>query len=595
MGLFEGKSKYVYKMNQKQFDEMVDFYKKLGYSDKQCKKLSESCFGAKIVVDKSMPDSTDWEFYRKVIAPPNPFRGAPGKGFSSSMKGLARAPMVEEAVEDCMPEPCGMPAPQPPMMATAQSAMMGGAVPMMNAPQAVFSTAQTHTAPEIEEATPLDRPQMIFSANVNTASWTYVRSRILQDRYVDKDFVRIEEIINSYPYHLKKAKDDQLFSVNIEHGACPWKDGSELMFVGLKGRKVSKKIKQNLAFLVDVSGSMEDRWILVQMSLMSIISKLGKGDIISIIAYSDETVTVCKKLECDDMSECVKAVLSIDGIGGCTNGSEGLENAYRFLSDNYNKEANNRVFIFTDGDFNFGVTTEGGLSEYIKKKRETGIYLSVIGYGISNFKDDKMEALAKNGNGNYTMITNPEDILENLWEKLVSNLVTVAKDVKISVELNPKYVKEYRLIGYDSRVMTQKEFHDTEKAADGIGSEHNVAAVIQLTKGEATKTYSSRYVNTASADLADEFAFIEIHYKTPEGEDQVLTHTVTVSDFEEASGKNMPVATLLAAFGLVVKASEYRGTADKKMLGALLEKAVPDKKQDNDYTHFAVIKKYVSD
>ncbi len=588
MSFFEGKTKYAYKMNEKQFGEMKAFYEKLGFSEKQCKKLCEKCFGADIKVEKNYPYRQDWEFSRtrEYLMPKPPVKG----------RSAARTMAVEDGAV--------------PMMRSAAmtgSPMMGGAMPcppvmaepamaeaMMEPPQ--FNTAQTHTAPEIENTTPLDKPQMIFSANVNTASWSYVRSKILNDRYIDPDFVRIEELINSYPYDLKKPKGDDLFSVSAEYGPCPWNDEAELMLVGIKGKKAKKKVKQNLAFLVDVSGSMEDRWILVQMSLASIISKLGKDDIISIIAYSDDTVTVIKNLRCDDMSRCVKAILEIDGIGGCTNGSEGLENAYSFLSENYDKEGNNRVFIFTDGDFNFGITSEGGLSGYIKKKRETGIYLSVVGYGMNNFKDDKMEALAKNGNGNYTIITNPGDILENLWEKLISNLVTIAKDVKISVELNPEFVKEYRLIGYDSRVLTQKEFNDTEKAVDGIGSEHNVAALIELKRGEAKQQYSSRYVNVSASEKSNEFAFIEIRYKDTDDNNLVFTKAVTIEEIESAEKKNIPAAAVIAAFGLCVKDSEYRGKADKQLLKSLTkENILLNEDGSKPYSHYAVIKSYAED
>ena len=592
MGLFDFKSKYFYQMSKKQFKEMKHFYKKLGYSDKQVDKLCSKCFGADIVESEKADYEPDWEFYRKQNRVERPLKQYGARG---GMRGLSKmaAPVEDGAIMEtdepmeleCCAEPpamaaCGMPAPMP------------GAV--MNSE--VFNTAKTHVSPENERATPLDKPQAIFSANVNTASWSYVRSKVINGQYIDKDFVRIEELINSYPYKLKKPKDGSLFSVYTEKGECPWNDEAELMFVGIKGKKADKKIRQNLAFLVDVSGSMEDRWILVQMSLAAIISKLGKGDIISIIAYSDDTVTVVKNLECSDLGDCVKAILSIDGIGGCTNGSEGLENAYKFLSDNYDKESNNRVFIFTDGDFNFGITGEGGLAEYIKKKRETGIYLSVVGYGMSNFKDDNMESLARNGNGNYTMVTNPADILDNLWEKLVSNLMTIAKDVKISVELNPKFVKEYRLLGYDARVLTQKEFNDTKKAVDGIGSEHNVAAIIELKRGTAEKQYSSRYVNTSAADNSEEFAFIEIRYKDVDGNNLVFTKAVTKDEIDGSDGKNVKAAAVIAAFGLCVKQSEYAGKADKALLKALIKENVLKEEDDDDsYSHYSIIKKYAGE
>lgn len=575
MGIFDGiKSRYVIEMCKRQYNELLGFYEKLGFNSKQSKMLAGNCFGAKVVVRESEYYHDDWEFSRRDTQPRMPFRETRAMKAAMPM-GLCSAP-VEEALDDgiVFEEACVMPAPMP------------------GAPVPEFNTAKTHAAPETESATPLDRPQMIFSANVNTASWSYIRNRVVQDRTIDKDFVRIEEIINSYPYKLKAPSGDELFSVNIEHGKCLWNDGAELLFVGLKGKKADKKVNQNLAFLVDVSGSMEYRWVLVQMSLMAIISKLGKGDVISIIAYSDETVTVVKQLKCDNIDDCIDAVLKIDGIGGCTNGSQGLENAYKYLEENYDKDTNNRVFIFTDGDFNFGITGEGGLAEYIKTKRKTGIYLSVVGYGMSNFKDDNMEALARNGNGNYTFVSNPADILENLWDKLISNLVTVAKDVKISIELNPQYVKEYRLIGYDARVLTQKEFNDTEKAVDGIGSEHNVAALIELKRGTAEKEYPTRYVNTETAGNTDEFAFIEIHYKTPEGKDSVMKHTVKISDLSETGNDNIPAASLLAAFGLYIKQSEYKGSTDIPMLRSMLD-GFETKDNKESYSHFDIIEKYI--
>lgn len=590
MSLF-GKSSYIIEMCKEQYDEMYDFYVKLGYSEKQAKKLCSSCFGAEIVATDSEYYRYDWCFYRKRRQSPIEkkfkesarYRTASGMMMDSAMMGGAMARSA-------------MPAPMPMM---SMAAMPGEAVMdemcMCAAEPPEFNTAETKVVPEIEETGTLDRPQMIFSANVNTASWSYLRDKIIQDKRIDTSFVRIEEIINSYKYKMKAPKDDsELFSLSFEHGKCPWNEGSELLMVGLKGKKSQKKVKQNLAFLVDVSGSMTDNWVLTQMSLAAIVSKLKKGDHMSIIAYSDNTVTVAKKMKCDDMDECVKAILSIDGIGGCTNGSEGLENAYSYLSDNFDKEGNNRVFIFTDGDFNFGITGESGLTDFIYRKRETGIYLSIVGYGRENFKDNKMEALARNGNGNYTFVANPYDILDNLWKKLVSNLVTVAKDVKISVELNPYYVNKYRLIGYDARVMTKQEFNDTEKAADGIGSGHNVAALIEFTRGKAEKTSSGRYVTAESQGNKDEFAFIEIHYKNPEDENLVMTKVITIEEFENAKSKNMPVITLLAAFGLVVKDSQYKGSADKEMLSNMVKEFEDNEDIDkkSKYGHINIIKKY---
>lgn len=577
-------------MCQKQFDEMRQFYLDIGYSEKQADKLCGSCFGADIVVGEYAAYSNDWTFRRK-------FKPRPEKK-SLFGKGKVSSPsdgMVFEAARS-MPM-MGMAAPMAgmaaPMMRMAEPALEDACFEGAAADE--WNTAETHSADEVEEESTLDRPQIIFSANVNTASWSYLRNKIVDGNRIDKDFVRIEEIINSYKYKMKTPKDGSLFSVYTEHSECPWNKDNELFMVGLRGKKADKDVGQNLAFLVDVSGSMEDNWILVQMSLASIMSKLKKGDHMSVISYSDKTDTVVEKMKCGDFEDHVKAILAIDGIGGCTRGSEGLEKAYSYISDNFDKDANNRVFIFTDGDFNFGITSEKGLSDFIYEKRETGIYLSIVGYGFGNFKDNKMEALARNGNGNYTFVSNPADILDYLHDKLVSNLVTVARDVKISVEINPKYAKKYRLIGYDARLLTKQEFNDTEKAVDGIGSGHNVVALIEFTRGQAKQQYTSRYTETQTTDRQDEFAFIEIHYKTPEGEDKVMTQIVPASVLEEPDGRNMPVISLLAAFGLVVKDSKYKGSADRAMLSELLRKAeeTRSKKKSGTYDHFSVIQKYI--
>lgn len=550
--MFGKKSKQYYEMSKEQFEEIRQFYITLGYTGQQADKLSKNCFGAEVKVSAREGYHEGWTFYRNIERTWNPV-------FSSKntrAKGAAGGAMMGMAMCAGMPAPMvedSMPAPLMRAVECEEVCAEPSVVPLQP------DTAETHDVPENEAHSPLDNSQLIFSANVNTASWTYLRNKISHHDRLDPSFVRIEEILNSYNYDLPAPPKDELFSVSAECGACPWNEESELLFLGFKGKKADKNCRQNLALLVDVSGSMEDEWILTQMSIAAVMSKLQKGDIVSIIAYSDETTTVVKQLECGNKDKCVDAIMAIDGIGGCTNGSEGLTNAYEYLRENYDENANNRVFIFTDGDFNFGITAEGGLKKFIEDKRQTGIYLSIVGYGERNIKDNKMETLARNGNGNYTFVANPADILDNLWTKLVSNLVTVAKNVKISVELNPAYVKEYRLIGYDARILTQQEFHDTEKAVDGMGSEHNVAALIELKRGQAQQQYKSRYVSVTSENNSDEFAFIEVHYQSPDGENLVMTRSITLSGLKEAEKRNLPAASLLASFGLMAKQSSYQG------------------------------------
>lgn len=602
--MFKAKQAQHYTMNEQQFEEMKKFYQTLGYDERQVKKLCENCFGAKVKIDKHTGYSENWTFYRKTVWDQSDGFFSRRKSSGNAMPGMMGMAMAGSAMPKPMEDvmmPMGMA-----MMNMAKAApvvadgeVMDGACEEVCAePTAAEepSTAETHNVRENEEHSPLDAGPLIFSANVNSASWTYLRSRVARHHSVDPSFVRIEEILNSYAYDLPAPKEE-LFSVSAESGPCPWNEESELLFLGFKGKKADINVHQNLALLVDVSGSMEDNWIMTQMSIAAIMSQLKKGDIVSIIAYSDDTITVVKELNCGNKDKCVEAILSIDGIGGCTNGSDGLENAYRYLKDNFDERANNRVFIFTDGDFNFGITSEGGLEKFIYDKRQTGIYLSIVGYGEGNFKDNKMETLARNGNGNYTFIANPADIMDNLFEKLTSNLITVAKDVKISVEFNPAYVKEYRLVGYDARMLTQKEFHDTEKATDGIGSEHNVAALVELKRGTAQQRYKSRYVQVNAQEGGDELAFVEVHYKSPEGENLVMTKSITLDDLQSAGSRNIGAAALLASFGLMVKRSAYKGTMTGSKLLEMTSALMKEKGIETParYSHFDIIRKFAVD
>lgn len=577
--------KQYYTLSQQQFDEMKQFYEKLGFRKNQVQKLCKKCFSADIRVEKSLTYSNNWTFYRRSDLGGGDFfsgRSAMSSGMpmASGMPGAMRMAMrsapVAEEVEDGLPAPVEM------------------AEPIPTEPPQPLNTAETHNVPENESHSPLDNAQVIFSANVNTASWNYLRNRIHNHSLLDPSFVRMEEIINSYEYDLPKPDEGQLFGITAESGKCPWNEDHELLFLGFKGKKADKDCRQNLVLLVDVSGSMEDEWILTQMSIAAIISKLKEGDTLSIISYSDKTTTVAKQLDCGNMDKLVNAVMEIEGTGGCTYGSEGLENAYRYLQETFDENANNRIFIFTDGDFNFGVTSEGGLEELIYDKRKTGIYLSIVGYGQNNFKDNKMETLARNGNGNYTFVANPADILDELWTKLVSNLVTVAKDVKISVELNPALVSEYRLLGYDDRKLTQQEFHNTEKAVDGMGSEHNVAALIELKRGKAEQKYKGRFVNVSAGDNQDEIAFVEVHYKSPEGENLVMTKSVTLQELQQAKNCNMPAAALLASFGLMVKKSAYKGDMTKNRLLDMASALMKEKgiETPERFSHLDIIRKY---
>lgn len=554
-------------MNPKQYEEIGEFYLSLGLTEKQAKRLQKNVFNYAVKTDDDMRYSEEWIFHPRMK---DSFFGSLGAVRNSGMRSASRTMKAAVLDEDGA---CEM----PDMMMCSMAAPVGGAV--MSSPTPImpmqaqaeeFNTAETHAADDLPEMDPLADTEVIFSANVNNASWSYVRNSVKRGRKIDPSFVRAEEMINAYDYDIS-APADKTFAVSAQTTACPWRENAELLFIGIKGKETagSKPASNHLVFLVDVSGSMQGEIVLEQMAIMALVSKLGKGDTMSIITYSDKTKTVIRNLECGDMDKCIDAVLDIVFENGCTYGSEGLSDAYDLLSAYKDEKANNRIFIFTDGDFNFGISSEGGLAEFIREKKKTGIYLSVVGYGMHNFKDNHMEALSRNGNGNYCFVGAPEDIKERLFKQFDATVYSIAKDVKIKVEMNPEFVGSYRLIGYNARKLTRQDFDDTEKAVDGFGAGQISAALIEFTRKNSTENASSRYTVTESKKVSDEFAAVTIRYKTPEDENSEQLEVIMAEQLSK--GDHADIASYLAAFGLEMSDSDFKGTLDKKQLAEMLE------------------------
>ena len=563
---------YIY-MDPKQYDEIGEFYRSLGLTEKQAKRLQKNVFNYGVKVDENTPYRENWSFY-----PQNNMSGGLGALFSGTFGGArntvfsrAKSSMPSAGMGMAMTDECRA---APMMMAmAAPTAEVEEVCEDGYADEPEFNTAETHTAEDLPEMDPLADTEVIFSANVNNASWSYVRNSIKRGKKTDPSFVRAEEMINAYDYGIAAPKD-KTFAVSAQTAPCPWREGAELLYVGIKGAESADKKPCHLVFLVDVSGSMQDEVVLEQMAVMALVSKLGKGDTMSVITYSDKTKTVIRNLECGDMDKCIDAVLDIVFENGCTYGSEGLTTAYDLLSAYKNDDANNRIFIFTDGDFNFGISSEGGLAEFIKEKKKSGIYLSVVGYGMHNFKDNKMEALSRNGNGNYCFVGSPEDIKERLFKQFDATVYTIAKDVKIKVEMNPEYVGSYRLIGYNARKLTRQDFDDTEKAVDGFGSGQISAALIEFTRKSSPGGSSSRYTVTESKKISDEFAAVTIRFKSPDDENREQLEVIRAAELSD--GENAAVASYLAAFGLEMSDSDFKGTLSKEKLGTLLDSRMND-------------------
>ena len=533
-----------------QLQEIEDFYLTLGYTRSQAKALSRSAFDSSVSGIEGERYCENWDFSYRLSSSFNLYNSSWMNGGGWMHGGWANSAGTGSWGS----------------YSASDSVITSSTAPISPEQSATFSTVQTHDAPELPEMNPMSDTEVIFSANVNSVSWSYVRNVARLGKQIDPSFVRIEEMINSASYELSEPQGDADFAITPQIGECPWNRDKELLFLGIQAKHVQTEKKNNFVFLVDVSGSMHGNQIIVQMTLMAILSSMKAGDTVSIITYSDQTRTVARTVDCGDKDACVNAVLSIIFDGGCTYGSGGLEAAYKLLSE-FDKHDNNRVFIFTDGDFNFGITSEGGLSAFIKEKRNLGIYLSVVGYGLNNFKDNNMEAIARNGNGNYYFIGQPEDILENFKQKFEAITITVAKDVKIQVELNPEFVGSYRLIGYNVRKLTTQDFDNPDKAVDGIGSGHYVVALLEIARTQHDKGRQSRYVDRVSRQNTEEFAAVTIRYKSVDDESRELVRSISVAAADEKSSEtNVKKAAFLAAYGMWLSKSEFKADLTSGML-----------------------------
>ena len=416
------------------------------------------------------------------------------------------------------------------------------------------------------------QPLSTFSADVDTASYANVR-RMIEDGYtldmIDPEAVRPEEFINYFSYNLNKPKKGEMFGVTTEVSTCPWNKEHELMFVGMATEPVdmSKAPDTNLVFLLDVSGSMDepDKLPLLQQSFKELVSELGKNDTVSIVTYADGVETV---LAGANGTQKEKIYRALDGLyaGGGTNGEDGIQKAYELVKANYIKGGNNRVILATDGDLNIGISDPDELEKFIAKKKESGIYLSVLGFGTGNIKDNNMERLADCGNGNYSYIDSLFEAKKVLVEEMGANLLTIAEDVKLQVEFNPEKVNSYRLIGYENRRLTDRDFYDDKKDAGEIGAGHQVIALYEIIPAGAADEIKLKYQDgEAHTDLLynDEYATVAIRYKAPgKSESRQVSYVVDFGAFTKYPSDDFVFASLVAEFALILSDSDYKGDAD---------------------------------
>lgn len=430
-----------------------------------------------------------------------------------------------------------------------------------------------------------ENPLSTFSADVDTASYTNIRRMINNGYFPNSEAVRIEEIMNYFDYDYPNARIGEPFSVTTELSTCPWNEDNQLLLVGIKAdeSQVQTDLPMNLVFLIDVSGSMydSDKLPLVQQAFTMLTDKLDSEDRISIVTYAGEDRVVLRG-ESGENKKVINNAINELTAGGATAGAAGIATAYEIAEEYFIEGGNNRVILATDGDLNVGVSNKDGLVELIERERDSGVYLSVLGFGEGNLKDDRLEALADNGNGNYSYIDSVSEAKKVLIDEMDSTLVTVAKDVKFQVEFNPENVAGYRLIGYENRALADRDFNDDTKDAGEVGAGSTVTVLYELIPANSASTYTPEYkysanekpVETAAAsgEYSDELLTVNIRCKAPDSEESELySYPVKVSLFTERMPRNLNFAACCAEFGMLLRNSENKGTATWSSLTDMLD------------------------
>ncbi|WP_165251327.1 vWA domain-containing protein [Paludisphaera soli] len=434
-------------------------------------------------------------------------------------------------------------------------------------------------------------PLSTFSIDVDTASYANVRRFLTKRMLPPKDAVRVEEMINYFPYAYPPPTGDNAFAASVEIAGCPWDAGHRLARIGLKGKEIQREKRPiaNLVFLLDVSGSMNEpnKLPLLKAALQLMVDQLGENDRVAIVVYAGAEGLALPSTPCDRK----EAILSaLDGLaaGGSTNAGAGIELAYEQAVGHFIEGGTNRVILCTDGDFNVGVTAREDLAKLIREKARSKVFLSVLGFGEGNLKDATMEQLADLGDGNYAYIDSLQEARKVLVEQMSGTLVTIAKDVKIQVEFNPARVGAYRLIGYENRVLAAADFADDAKDAGEIGAGHAVTALYEIVPPGALADEAEagplKYAKPAKAEVepgpadSPESLTVKIRFKAPEGDVSKLIEQGFIDEgrgASEASGE-FRFAAAVASFGMLLRDSPHKGDSSFGGVVELAEAGLAD-------------------
>lgn len=464
--------------------------------------------------------------------------------------------------------------------------MPAPAMPPRMAPEAISDNEEYKDEKEIGfKATDKD-PQTTFSIDVDRAAYTNVRRFIMQNGQLPpKEAVRIEEMINYFDYNYAQPKGKDPINIETEISDSPWNKGLKILHIGLQVKTIptDNLPASNLVFLIDVSGSMSDpnKLPLVKTAFKLLTDQLREKDKVAIVVYAGAAGLLLPPTSGKEKNK-IKDALDNLSAGGSTAGGAGIELAYKTAFENFVKDGNNRVILATDGDFNVGVSSNDDLEKLVENKRKSGIFLSVLGFGMGNYKDSKMETLSDKGNGNYAYIDNLLEAEKVFVKEFGGTLFTVAKDVKLQLEFNPKYVKAYRLIGYENRALANEDFKNDLKDAGEMGSGHTVTAIYEIIPAGVESAFLpdklkyQQLTNTVVGTNSNEVCTVKIRYKQPDEDKSVQMETV-VKDTNNALDKtseNFRFSVAVAEFGLLLRNSDFKGSANYEQIENLAKNAI---------------------
>ena len=429
------------------------------------------------------------------------------------------------------------------------------------------------------------QPVTTFSADVDRAAYANVRRIIGYGQIPPKDAVRIEEMVNYFDYDYPAPEEGSASPLRVspELAPAPWNPNHLLLRIGLQAKKIdlAKAPPSNIVFLIDVSGSMdeENKLPLLQSSFKMLLGQLRPDDKVAIVTYANGTKVALPSTSVKDKEKIIKVLDNLYASGG-TSGGKGIQLAYEQAQKSFIKNGNNRIILATDGDFNIGINNTTDLEKFIEKQRESGIYMSVLGFGMGNYRDDMAETIADKGNGNYAYIDNITEAKKVLVNELSGTLFAVAKDVKLQLEFNPKYVKEYKLIGYENRMLANEDFTNDKKDAGEIGAGHTVTALYELVPSDGKVAQSLRYQSQELNEKGkgNELGFLKIRYKDPKVKEAKSVEITEPLVFNKKALKETSTdyrfAASVAEFGILLRDNSNKANATYDQVIELAEGAI---------------------